>query len=126
MLADAEVVAFAPVTDMQRARAFYTEVLGLTAVDQGPFAVVLDANGTSVRLTPAPDGWRPVAFTVLGWKVTDIEATVDALTAKGVTFNRYDGMDQDERAIWTTPDGGRVAWFKDPEGNVLSLTEFAG
>jgi predicted enzyme related to lactoylglutathione lyase len=89
-----------------------------------PFALVLDAGGTMLRLTPVPE---PAArsFTVAGWNVPDIDATVRALAGRGVQFTRYDGMTQDEQGIWTTPGGDRVAWFTDPDGNTLSLTAFA-
>jgi hypothetical protein len=87
------------------------------------FACVLDANGTMLRVTAVP-GVSPAGYTVLGWRVTDIAATVLALTARGVVFRRYDGMDQDEQGIWTTPGGDKVAWFADPDGNTLSLTQF--
>ena len=92
-------------------------------VEQNDFACVIDANGTMLRITAVPEVSRP-GYTVLGWRVTDISATVRALTAKGVVFERYDSMDQDDDGVWTTPGGDKVAWFADPDGNILSLTQF--
>ena len=126
ILGRSEIVAFAPTTDAARARAFYEGVLGLRLVsDEKPFASVFDANGTMIRVTTVPE-LKPQPFTILGWRVANIEATVDRLAAAGVEFQRYKGMnDSDPRGIWNSPSGARVAWFKDPDGNVLSLTEFA-
>jgi len=126
ILGRSELIAFAPTTDAARARAFYEGVLGLRLVsDEKPFAIVFDANGTMIRVTTVPE-LKPQPFTILGWRVADIEATVDRLAAAGVEFQRYKGMnDSDPRGIWNSPSGARVAWFKDPDGNVLSLTEFA-
>jgi catechol 2,3-dioxygenase-like lactoylglutathione lyase family enzyme len=117
----ATFVGFIAVRDLATAGAFYAGVLGLTLKEESPFALVVDGAGTMLRLTPVPD-LEPQPFTVAGWAVADIVAEVDALVSSGVTFNRYDGMDQDERGIWTTPAGDRVAWFSDPFGNVLSLS----
>jgi len=125
VLGDAPVMAFIPVRDLAAARAFYGGTLGLPVTDENPFAVVLNAGGTVLRLIEVAD-LRPQPFTVAGWVVPDIVAAVDALAGRGVTFIRYEGMDhQDERGIWTTPGGDRVAWFKDPDGNTLSLTSFS-
>ena len=125
MLADAAFIGFIPVRDLVIARAFYEGTLGLRVVDDTPFALVLDAGGTMLRVTPAPEPTaRP--FTIAGWQVPDIGAAVRALADRGVQFTRYDGMAQDELGIWTTPGGDRVAWFSDPDGNTLSLTAFAG
>lgn len=123
MLESSDVVAFAAATDLPRARAFYEQKLGLPVIEQNDFACVFDANGTLLRVTAVPEVMR-ASYTVLGWRVTDIEATVRGLTAKGVVFNRYDVMDQDENGVWTTPGGDQVAWFTDPDGNTLSLTQF--
>lgn len=123
MLESSDVVAFAAAADLPRARAFYEQKLGLPVVEQNDFACVFGANGTMLRVTAVPAVSR-AGYTVLGWRVTDIEATVRGLTAKGVVFNRYDSMNQDENGIWTTPGGEQVAWFADPDGNTLSLTQF--
>jgi catechol 2,3-dioxygenase-like lactoylglutathione lyase family enzyme len=125
ILGSSKLVAFAPTLNPVKARAFYEGVLGLRLVeDQAPFALVFDANGTMLRVTSVRE-LTPQVFTVLGWDVGDIEATIDKLTASGVEFLRFAGMnDTDPRGIWTSPNGARVAWFKDPDGNALSLTEF--
>jgi catechol 2,3-dioxygenase-like lactoylglutathione lyase family enzyme len=124
MLQTSEVVAFVSSADLRRARAFYEQALGLRLIEQNDFACVFDANGTMLRVTAVAEVARP-GYTVLGWRVADMTAMVRGLTAKGIGFLRYDGMDQDENGIWTTPGGDQVAWFADPDGNVLSLTQFA-
>jgi len=125
ILGTSKLVAFAPVTDPVKARAFYEGVLGLHLVeDQKPFALVFDANGTMLRVTPVGKH-QPASFTVLGWEVESIKATVKRLQSAGVEFQRYAGLnDNDPLGIWTAPGGARIAWFHDPDGNVLSLTEF--
>ena len=123
MLESSDVVAFAAAEDLDRARAFYEGTLGLAVVEQNDFACVLDANGTMLRVTAVPKVSR-AGYTVLGWRVADIAATVRGLAAKGVAFLRFDGMDQDDDGVWTTPGGDKVAWFADPDGNTLSLTQF--
>ena len=124
MLADAPFIGFIPVRDLAAARAFYEGTLGLRVVDDTPFALVLDAGGTMLRVTPVP-GLAARSFTVAGWNVPDIGAAVRDLAGRGVTFTRYDGLAQDDLGIWTAPGGDRVAWFTDPDGNTLSLTTFA-
>jgi len=125
LLGGSELVAFAPTTDPAKALAFYEGVLGLRLVsDEKPVALVFDANGTMLRVTTVHE-LKPQQFTILGWRIADIEATVDRLAAAGVELNRYKGVnDSDPRGIWNSPSGARVAWFKDPDGNVLSVTEF--
>jgi len=119
------VVTFIPVTDAPTALAFYRDKLGLTLIqDEAPFALVFDVNGIMLRVTPVGE-FTPQPFTILGWAVADIESTVGALVAAGVTFNRYPGMnDTHPLAIWQSPSGAQIAWFTDPFGNVLSLTQF--
>ncbi|MDX6358043.1 MAG: hypothetical protein QOH37_1097 [Nocardioidaceae bacterium] len=121
-LANSDVIAFASTTELARARAFYQGTLGLTLVEENAYACVFDAHGTMLRVTAVAVVAHP-GYTVLGWRVTDIGATVAELEAVGVVFARYDAMPQDPHGIWTTPNGDRVAWFTDPDGNVLSLTE---
>lgn len=123
MLDSSDLIAFVATTDMARARTFYGRVLGLHAVEQSDFACVFDANGTMLRVTAVAEV-SDAGYTVLGWRVADVAATVQALTARGVTFERYDGVEQDALGVWTTPGGDRVAWFTDPDGNTLSLTQF--
>lgn len=120
MLGDARQVGFVGVSDLDAAERFYGGVLGLSLDDQRPFALVHDTGATQLRITEVGEV-RAAAYTVLGWQVTDLEAEVDRLAAAGVRFNRYDGMEQDDRGIWTSPSGARIAWFLDPDGNNLSL-----
>ena len=124
MLADAPFIGFIPVRDLVAARSFYEGTLGLRVVEDTPFALVLDAGGTMLRVTPVP-GLAARAFTVAGWNVPDIAAAVRDLAARGVKFTRYDGLAQDDLGIWTAPGGDRVAWFQDADANTLSLTMFA-
>lgn len=123
MLTTSDVIAFASTTDLGRARTFYEDMLGLRLVEQNAYACVLDAHGTMLRITAVAEVAHP-GYTVLGWRVADISEGVAQLESAGVVFNRYDGMDQDAHGVWTTPNGDRVAWFCDPDQNVLSLTEF--
>jgi predicted enzyme related to lactoylglutathione lyase len=117
-----DVVAFLAVTDLDRAERFFGGVLGLELRDERPFALVATGPGGRLRITLV-ESLPAVPHTVLGWNVTDIETTIDVLSARGVTFTRYDGMGQDTRGIWTAPGGARIAWFLDPDGNNLSLTQ---
>lgn len=122
MLESSKIIAFASSTDLGRSRDFYHHTLGLRFVEQSDFACVFDANGTMLRITAVSEVASP-GYTVLGWQVADIVTAVQALKLKGVKFTRYDGMDQDLDGIWTTPGGDKVAWFIDPDGNNLSLTQ---
>jgi len=125
VLTDATIVAFAASTDLDRAHEFYGGVLGLACVEATPFANVYDANGTALRVTRVQQV-ATAPYTVLGWSVADIGATIAALTANGVEFARFEGVEQDEAGVWTAPGGARLAWFHDPDGNVLSLTQPSG
>ncbi|MBO6717039.1 MAG: VOC family protein [Rhizobiaceae bacterium] len=122
MLGKASLVAFAAISDARRARHFYCEVLGLRLKEETEFALVLDANGVELRLQKV-EAVTPQPWTQLGWAVASIAETIDALAAKGVETERFSFLPLDERGIWTTPDGARIAWFKDPDGNLLSLAE---
>ncbi len=124
ILNNAWPVAFLATRHPERARAFYESALGLCLLaDELPFALVFDANGTMLRITPVQEH-RPQPFTVLGWEVDSIEDTVRQLMAAGVEFARYPGLnDSGPLPIWTSPNGARVAWFLDPDRNVLSLTQ---
>ena len=123
MLESCDLVAFVGAADLDRARAFYEGVLGLPVTERTDFACVFDSGGTMLRVTAVPAVAQP-GYTVLGWRVPDITAVVRELTGRGVTVLRFDGVQQDEDGIWTTPGGDRVAWFADPDGNTLSLTQF--
>jgi catechol 2,3-dioxygenase-like lactoylglutathione lyase family enzyme len=122
MLGSNHIVAFVPTTDSNKARAFYEGVLGLKFVDDDGFALVLDANGIMIRVAKVQP-FTPAQFTILGWQVSGIEKMVAGLQAKGVRFERYGFLKQDELCVWTAPGGSKVAWFKDPDGNVLSVSE---
>lgn len=118
-------ILFIATTRPEEARQFYTEVLDFTCTDDSPFALEFDAAGTMLRVQKVQE-LQPQPFTAIGWKVDDIAAERDRLAAKGAVFLRFEFMEQDERDIWTTPDGAKVCWFKDPDGNTLSLTEWTG
>lgn len=122
MLDRSDLVAFAATADPQRARAFYEGVLGLKLVEQTPFALEFDANGVMLRIQVVPQ-LTPQPHTALGWSVADIAAMVRALAGRGVTFERFPGLEQDQSGIWASPSGAQIAWFKDPDGNLLSLSQ---
>jgi catechol 2,3-dioxygenase-like lactoylglutathione lyase family enzyme len=115
------LVAFVGTSQADRARQFYETVLALDLVSEDDFALVFDSAGTRIRVAKV-EKVEPQPFTVLGWMVSDVDAAVDALASRGVTFERYPGMDQDERGTWRPPGGGSVAWFRDPDGNLLSVS----
>ena len=117
------IIGFVSIVDVPRARDFYRDTLGLRLVtEEPPFALVFEANGIMLRLGMTRER-LPAHGTVLGWQVPEITATVKNLKQAGVLFERYDGMNQDELGIWASPTGAKVAWFKDPDGNTLSLSE---
>ncbi|HEV2493341.1 MAG TPA: VOC family protein [Terriglobia bacterium] len=122
MLGGTKLVAFISTRDLALAKPFYREVLGLRLLSEDSFALVFDAYGIMLRVTKVSE-LTPQRFTVLGWGVPDIAPAVADLEARGAQFERYAGMDQDEHAIWTAPSGAKVAWFKDPDGNVLSVSQ---
>jgi catechol 2,3-dioxygenase-like lactoylglutathione lyase family enzyme len=122
MLATSPIIAFIPTKDAARARAFYEGILGLRFLSDDGFAIVMDANGTMVRIARA-GGFTPAPFTILGWQVQDIDPAVATLTAKGVRFSRYGFLEQSDTGVWTAPGGAKVAWFLDPDGNTLSLSQ---
>lgn len=120
VLGPAKQVGFVGVSDLDAAERFYGGVIGLDLVDARPFALVHDSPAGQLRITVVEEV-RAAPYTVLGWIVANLEGEMDRLAEAGVAFNRYDGMTQDDRGIWTAPDGARVAWFLDPDGNTLSL-----
>ena len=122
MLDQHKLMAFVATRDGARARAFYEKTLGLRVISDDDYALAVDAKGTMLRIQKV-GAYAPHPFTALGWEVADIGATVDALGERGVQFERFPGMGQDARGIWDSPSGARVAWFKDPDGNTLSLTQ---
>lgn len=124
MLSFTGLIAFIPTKDAKKARQFYEGVLGLRFVSEDQFALVLEANGIMVRVAVVGK-FKPQQFTVLGWQVSDLEKEVAGLQGQGVRFEKYGMKGQDEQGVWYSPSGAKVAWFKDPDGNVLSLTQFS-
>jgi len=125
MLGDYEVMAFVGTTQPERAKAFYGEVLGLKLIEDAWWAIGYEVGRRHLHIEKAREKFTPVPFTSLGWKVPDIKATVDKLAKKGVRFEHFPELQHDADGIWTAPDGAaRICWFKDPDGNTLSLTEF--
>jgi catechol 2,3-dioxygenase-like lactoylglutathione lyase family enzyme len=124
MLTKQKIMAFVPTLNAERAREFYEGTLGLRFVSDDDFALVLDGCGTTVRVAKVHE-LSPAPFTILGWEVTGIQDIAAGLRKKGVSFERYTWATQDEAGIWTAPGGAKVAWFKDPDGNVLSISEHA-
>lgn len=118
------VVTFLLVKDSEAALSFYRDTLDLHFLRDDGFALVFDMNGVMLRIGRMPE-FTPAQHTVLGWECDDIDAAVSELEAKGVTFNRYPNIGQDERGICTFPNGDKVAWFNDPDGNVLSISQHA-
>jgi catechol 2,3-dioxygenase-like lactoylglutathione lyase family enzyme len=119
----AKLIGFIPTRDAARARAFYESTLGLRFVEDDTFALVMDSNGTMIRIARVPD-YTPFAFTLLGWEVSDIDDAVADLAAKGVQFNRYSFLEQSPNGVWTAPgNAAKVAWFPDPDGNILSISQ---
>ena len=121
MLTQQRILGFVPVSDLQHARAFYIDVLGLEFDSEDDFALVVRSGETRIRLVKVAT-FSPAPFTILGWEVDDVAAEVAALSARGVEFARFEGIEQDELGIWIPPGGGRVAWFRDIDGNMLSLS----
>jgi catechol 2,3-dioxygenase-like lactoylglutathione lyase family enzyme len=122
-LKGAPIIAFVATANPDAARTFYAGTLGLRLVSEDGFALAFDAAGTMLRVAIVRE-LQPAAFTVLGWTVPDITQSIRDLVKRGVAFQRYDFLDQDKDGVWTAPGGAKVAWFKDPDGNTLSLTEF--
>ena len=114
-------MGFIPTTDFSRAKVFYGDTLGLRFVSNDKFALVFESDGTTIRVAKVDD-FTPAGYTILGWQVDDIKKIVSALQKRGVVFERYPWMEQDDQVIWTAPGGARVAWFKDPDGNILSVS----
>ena len=122
MLADKKLKAFVPTIKPEEAKSFYKDVLGLKLLSQDDYALEFEANGTLLRVTIVQE-LKPQAFTVLGWNVDDIVSIIKSLNDENIFCEKYDFFEQNDLGIWTSPNGSKVAWFKDPDGNVLSLTE---
>ena len=122
MLASAKIVGFIPTRDYDKARAFYEGKLEFEFVSHGQFALVLRVGGHQIRVVKMPN-FTPLQGTILGWEVTNIESIVDWLQDRGVATEKYSFVSDQVRGIWSTPTGDKVAWFKDPDGNVLSVSQ---
>jgi catechol 2,3-dioxygenase-like lactoylglutathione lyase family enzyme len=122
MLGNATLTAFVATTDAARSKSFYAGTLGLPLLSEDHFALVLDCRGIQLRIQVLKE-LRPQSFTVLGWQVANVRQTVSALAKGGVALERYPYLQQDDFGVWQAPSGAKVAWFKDPDGNLLSVTE---
>ena len=122
MLGTNTLMGFIPTADAERARKFYVDTLGLEFVLDDQFALVLKSGANSIRVVRT-GSFTPATYTILGWEVADMRGSVKELTAAGVSFLRFSYFEQDAAGIWTAPTGAMVAWFHDPDGNVLSLSQ---
>jgi catechol 2,3-dioxygenase-like lactoylglutathione lyase family enzyme len=122
MLNSARLVGFVATSQPEKSKHFYGELLGLQLIEERPYAIVFEANSTVIRIQKVQQVCAP-PYTAMGWEVQRIEQTVKTLSDNGVLFERFDGLQQDELAIWHVPGGASVAWFKDPDGNLLSVTQ---
>lgn len=118
------LVSFVASTDLDVSQMFYVDTLGLPQLARDEFALTVDAGTGPLRVTLVQSK-ADTGYTVLGWEVQDLNAVVDVLRGQGIEFTVYRGLDQDDHAAWTAPDGMRVAWFRDPHSNVLALFEMA-
>lgn len=123
MLDNAPLIAFVTVSDATRARHFYADLLGLELVEEGPFALEFDCDGTMLRVALS-NHVVPAPYTALGWRVENIGETVHKLAAAGIGLPQFEGLGQSPDGVWQSLSGARVAWFKDPDGNLLSVTQF--
>ena len=120
------IVAFSATAHPDAARRFYRDGLGLCLVSEDQFALVFESNGIQFRIVNVSNvaGFAPAPFTILGWQVPEVEIMMAKLQVRGVTFQRFEALEQDELGVWTSPSGAKVAWFKDPEGNLLSISGY--
>ena len=123
MLNNSKLITFLPTSKPEEAKIFYRDIIGLELLADDRFALVFDGNGIMLRIAKV-EGLTPTPYTVLGWIVNDIKIVIEDLIGKGVQFKRYGGFEQDELGICSFPNGDQVAWFQDPDGNTLSLTQF--
>jgi catechol 2,3-dioxygenase-like lactoylglutathione lyase family enzyme len=122
-MTQSKIICFVATTQAAKAREFYENTLGLKFVSDDPFAIVFDTEGTMLRVQKVRE-LTPARYTALGWEVADISTRMKELIKKGVGFERFSGLKQDDLGAWTSPAGAKVAWFTDPDGNILSLTQF--
>lgn len=123
MLANCQLTAFVATSDAERAKDFYQNTLGLNLIADEEFALVFDADGITLRIQKVHDV-APIPYTALGWHVTEIEKMVEELSGRGVSFEIYEGFGQTDQGVMTFPNGAKVAWFKDPDGNLLSIDQY--
>jgi catechol 2,3-dioxygenase-like lactoylglutathione lyase family enzyme len=125
MLGQSELMGFIPTIDAERACRFYVDTLGLAFVSDDQFAITVRSHSIDIRISRV-EAFHPSPHTILGWKVLDIEATTEQFSAAGIHFERYPFLEQDANGIWVAPDNrAKIAWFKDPDGNVLSISQHA-
>jgi predicted enzyme related to lactoylglutathione lyase len=122
MLVAETLKTFVPTVKPQEAKAFYKDILGLKFLGEDNYGMEFDSGGTLLRIITVRE-LKPQEFTVLGWNVKDIQAEIRSLNGKGVVFEKYDFLPQDDLRIWTSPNNSKVAWFKDPDGNILSVSQ---
>ena len=122
MLNNSKLMAFCTTAKPEESKEFYQSVIGLTLLENSPYVMVFDANGTELRLQKV-DEVVPYNATALGWAVADIDTQVRVLAERGIHFEMFPGMEQDESGVWVTPGGSKVAWFRDPDSHLLSLTQ---
>ncbi len=122
MLSDQKIKAFIPTVDPDKSKIFYMNVLGLSLLSEDYYGMDFEANGTLLRISVVQQ-LSPHPFTVLGWEVVDLASIIHALVRRGIKFEKYNLIEQDINGIWIAPGGAKVAWFKDPDGNLLSLSE---
>jgi catechol 2,3-dioxygenase-like lactoylglutathione lyase family enzyme len=122
MLSKAKITAFLATAQPENAKRFYQETLGLKLVSDDQFALAFDSAGTQLRIQKV-EKFKPHPFTSLGWQVPDIRKSVKSLVDRGISFEKYSFLEQDDLGVWQAPSGAKVAWFKDPDGNLLSLSE---
>jgi catechol 2,3-dioxygenase-like lactoylglutathione lyase family enzyme len=122
MIGSSTLTAFLATSNPERSKAFYSKTLGLRLVADDQFALVFDAAGVPLRIQKV-DTVNPHPFTSLGWQVRGIRRIVTGLVKRGVVFERYSFLNQDDHGVWLAPSGTSVAWFKDPDGNLLSLSD---
>jgi catechol 2,3-dioxygenase-like lactoylglutathione lyase family enzyme len=123
VLPSAPVSVFLATTRADEAKTFYADILGLKILDDNGFALVFELHGAELRISKVP-GFEPFPWTVLDWQVPDISKAITTLASRDIEFTRFGGMEQDEQGVWTTPDGSaKIAWFRDPDANVLSVSE---
>lgn len=124
MLGEYKIKGFVPTKDLKRAKPFYLDVLGLKFESEDQYALEVWGGDNRIRIVPT-ENFEPMPSTIFGWEVPDIERVALGLKERGVSFEKYPFLQQDTLGIWNSPQGTRVAWFKDPDGNVLSLSQYS-